>query len=145
MQLPKTMPDDVAARFAAVGEPAQSRLLEIRELVLKTAEDEGIEALEETLKWGQPAYVPGRQGTTVRLGEDAATGGCKLYVHCQTSLVDEWRGQFGSSMKFESNRAILIDADGPLPAQELSICIASALTYDTDRRAKNAIRKHAHG
>lgn len=145
MRLPKSMPDDVAARFASVPEPARSRLLEIRELVLKTAEEEGVEALEETLKWGQLAYVPGRQGTTVRIGEDEATGGCKLYVHCQTTLVDDWRSQFGSSLKFEGNRAILIDADGPLPAQDLSICIASALTYHADRRTKNAIRNHAHG
>lgn len=145
MRLPKTMPDHVAKRFAAVPEPAQSRLQEIRELVLKTAEEEGVEALEETLKWGQPAYVPGRQGTTVRIGEDEATGGCKLYVHCQTTLVDDWRSQFGSSLKFEGNRAILIDANGPLPAQDLSICIASALTYHADRRTKNAIRNRAHG
>lgn len=145
MPLPKTMPKNVAVKFATVAEPARTQLLALRELVLKTASEEGIETLEETLKWGQPSYVPGRQGTTVRLGEDEASGGCKLYVHCQTSLVDEWRSQFGSSLKFEGNRAILIDPNGPLPAQDLSICIASALTYHTDRRSKTAIRKHAHG
>lgn len=140
-----TIPADVAARFDAVSEPTRSRLLELRALVLKTAQDEGVGRLEETLKWGQPAYVPGRQGTTIRLGEDEQNGGCKLYVHCQTTLVDDWRSQFGSQLAFEGNRAILIDPTGALPEEELTLCIASALTYHAKRNSKTALRNMSNG
>ena len=139
--LPTTMPPDVAEVTAGMSMAARERLLELRAMIFETAQAKDIGPVEETLKWGEPAYVPGKHGTTIRLAEDPATGGCKMLVHCQTSLVDEWRGQFGSSLTFEGNRAVLIDPQGPLPVEELSMCIASALTYHAGRHA----RSRAHG
>ena len=139
--LPKSMPSEVAAAIADLPRSMQERLLQLRTMIFEAAKAKDIGPVEETLKWGEPAYVPGKHGTTIRLSGNAATGNCKMLVHCQTSLVDEWRGQFGSRLTFEGNRAVVIDPEGPLPIEELSMCIASALTYHADRQA----RSRAHG
>ncbi len=139
--LPKSMPSEVAAAIADLPRSMQELLLQLRTMILEAAKAKDIGPVEETLKWGEPAYVPGKHGTTIRLSGNAATGSCKMLVHCQTSLVDEWRGQFGSRLTFEGNRAVVIDPERPLPVEELSMCIASALTYHADRQA----RGRAHG
>ncbi|MFN3171882.1 MAG: DUF1801 domain-containing protein [Hyphomicrobiales bacterium] len=132
----QAMPAEVAAVIDAMPEPSRARVLQLRDLVLAEADARGISHVEETLKWGQPSYVPGRAGTTIRLGADPENGGAKLFVHCQTSLVDEWRGTHGARLSYEGNRAVLIDPEGPLPTKELSTCIASALTYHSNKRAR---------
>ena len=41
-------------------------MLRLRQIVLDTAsETEGVDALEETLKWGEPSYLT-RDGSTIR-------------------------------------------------------------------------------
>ncbi|WP_375570847.1 DUF1801 domain-containing protein [Ahrensia marina] len=136
-KIPNTMPADVAQAINAMPEPSRARVLQLRDLVLAEASTRGIAPLEETLKWGQPSYLPGRSGTTIRLGADDVTGGAKLFVHCQTSLVDDWRSRFGDRLAYEGNRAVLIDPEGPLPTEELSLCIGAALTYHSSKRAQH--------
>lgn len=140
-KLPTTMPSDVADVIAKMPATTQKRLLKLRAMIFKVAHEKSVSPVEETLKWGEPAYVPGRSGTTIRLTEDPASGRCKMLVHCQTSLVEDWRDLFGARLTFEGNRAVLIDPESPLPVEELSMCIASALTYHANRRA----RSRAHG
>jgi hypothetical protein len=60
----------VAAVFSAYPEPLQTRLLALRRLILDTAmTTNGVGALEETLKWGQPSYLTTatKSGSTVRI------------------------------------------------------------------------------
>lgn len=59
--------------------------------------------LEETLRWGEPAYV--------------------------TSLVDDFRTAFPDTFTFEGNRGIVFDTGDRLPVRELAVCISAALTY----------------
>ncbi|MBO6675146.1 MAG: DUF1801 domain-containing protein [Rhizobiales bacterium] len=136
-KIPRTMPTEVADAINAMPEPSRTRVLQLRDLVLAEAAARGIAPLEETLKWGQPSYLPGRAGTTIRLGADETTGGAKLFVHCQTTLVDDWRSRFGNRLAYEGNRAVLIDPEGPLPTEELSLCIGAALTYHSSKRAQH--------
>jgi len=129
-----TDPDPpVAAALNAVPAPARARLLEIRALIFAAAEATGTAPLTETLKWGQPSYLPPRkQGTTIRLGApDAET--CALYVHCQTTLVDSYRNQFPTEFRYETNRAVLIPATGPYAQAALQQIAAMALTYHRDK------------
>lgn len=61
----------VQAAFAAFPLDARARLLELRGLVFEVADSlPGIGPIEESLRWGQPAYLTSstRAGTTVRLG-----------------------------------------------------------------------------
>ena len=68
----------VAATFAAFAPPQRQTLLSLRDIILDTAATNPmIGPLDESLKWGEPAYRPARNrvGTTVRLGDQAVTLG----------------------------------------------------------------------
>ena len=130
------MSPEVRAAYDTMNIPARNRALALRELVLRVAGAEDI-ALEETLKWGEPAYLPGRGGTTVRIGTDKGGEQVKLLVNCQTSLVEQWQEMFGKKLDCEGNRAVLVKDD--TDDEALAFCIAMALTY---HKAKG---KAAHG
>lgn len=123
----------VAQVFAAWPAPVRRKLLAVRELIFKTAEQlPQVGALEETLKWGEPAYLTphSKSGSTIRLSwKKAAPNQFGIYFHCQTSLVDTFRTLFPEGLKFEGNRAILFDQAQPLPEDALRMCIGQALTY----------------
>ena len=60
----------VDAVFAAYPKPLKAKLLALRRLILDTAKKtEGVGALEETLKWGQPSYLTTltKSGSTIRI------------------------------------------------------------------------------
>jgi hypothetical protein len=106
----------------------QALAFDLRGLVVETAEELGV-TLEEALRWGEPAYLPGRTGTTVRIAPDAARVGCKLLVHCRTPLVEGWRARFEGRLQFEGNRAILVPGGAPYDRDALQDCISDAMTY----------------
>lgn len=97
----------VEAAFEAHPPALRDRLLDLRALIFETATG----PLNESLKWGQPAYRPigTKIGTTVRI--DALKGSADsyvVYVPCQTSLVATYRDLYGDALRFEGNRAILL-------------------------------------
>jgi len=116
------------------GHPADVRhaLLELRRLILETANcNERIGDLQETLKWGQPSYLPVRPktGTTIRIDRDPGEeSGIALFVNCRTSLVSEWRGLF-PHLTYGGDRSVHLRLDAPLPEDALRQMIAMALTY----------------
>ena len=124
---------DVAAIFAALSTDLRPPLLRLRQLVLDTAsQTANVGELIETLKWGEPAYLPAkaRTGTTIRIN---ALRGSRdryaLFVPCQTSLVETWRRRYCEIFTFEGNRAILFQIGHDIPSAALRHCIAMALTY----------------
>ncbi|SEW31750.1 protein of unknown function (DU1801) [Aliiroseovarius sediminilitoris] len=121
----------VADTFAGFPGDARAGLLELRDLIFETARDTpGVGRIEETLKWGQPAYLTpdSKSGTTIRLGVPK-TGGFALYVHCQTTLIAEFRSLFADGLTFDGNRAILFQDGQALPTEPLRLFIRNALTY----------------
>ena len=59
----------VAETFNAYPPKIRKRLIALRSLIFETADKtEGVGALEETLKWGEPAYLTSKSksGSTVR-------------------------------------------------------------------------------
>ncbi|UOA30802.1 hypothetical protein DSM110093_00561 [Sulfitobacter sp. DSM 110093] len=131
--------DAVAEVFACLPAVARASLLEIRQLIFEVAETEGVGPIEETLKWGQPAYLTSqsKSGTSVRLGAPKF-GGYALYVHCQTTVISDARTAFGDAFTYEGNRAVLFDAQSCISNTPLALLIASALTYH--RRNKKGPR-----
>ena len=125
--------DAVRAVFDAAPPDLSDLALKLRALALDVAAEEGIDRLEETLKWGEPAYLPGKRGTTLRIGIDPGRGICKLLVHCQTSLVETWRGRFGERLAFEGNRAVIVDSAQPLDEAAIRICMRDAFSYHLAR------------
>ena len=132
----KPIPPQVAAVFDAMPEPKGARLREIRDLIFAAAEATGTAPLTETLKWGQPAYLPPRKdGTTIRLGWKPATPDCcGLYVHCQTGLVDRYRQLYPDEFAYEGTRAVLIPVKGRFAEPALQQIAAMALTYHRDKQ-----------
>ena len=125
------MPDSVKNAYAAL--PAKNRLMQIRELILDTALATKTAPLTETLKWGQPSYLPAKKdGTTIRLG--ASDEHASLYVHCQTTLVDQYRARFPTEFVYDGNRAVHIPLDQPLNRDALAQLIAMALTYHRSKK-----------
>lgn len=133
------IPADVSTVFDSYPESIKGRLLEIRELILRTAgETDGVGTVVEGLRWGQPSYLTPEtgSGTTIRLGpvngSDEKVG---LFVHCQTTLVETYRQMYPDLFKYSGTRAILIDVDSGLHEGPLCHCIALALRYHLDKQS----------
>lgn len=131
--------EDVAAVFASYPEAVRAPLLELRQLILDTADaTDGVGPIEETLKWGQPSYLTSTTGagSTVRV---APTGprsdhDYAMYFICSTNLVETFEGLFGELFTYEGNRALLFSLDEAPPENELRECVAMALTYHQAKR-----------
>ena len=127
---------DVAARFASFPDPTRQGLLTLRRLIYETAETTPkVGRLEETLKWGQPAYLTphSKSGSTIRLGLPKC-GGFAIYTHCQTSILADFRTQFPDDFVYEGNRAIHFRDGEALPLEKLRLLVRHALTYHLKRR-----------
>lgn len=120
------MPAPVAAAFAKLGNPAP--LLDARDLIFAEAARLAISPIEETLKWGQPSYLPPRKcGTTLRFG--LLSGRPAIFVHCQTSIIEQARELFGGIADFKDNRALVLGGD----PRATTHVICAALTYHQKR------------
>jgi hypothetical protein len=123
---------NVAAVFAVYPPVVRKRLMELRKLIISTADSTpGVGVLQETLKWGEPAYLTAitRSGSTIRIHSKRG-GDTKyaIYFNCNTNLVDSFRTLFPTSFRYFGNRELEFDISEEIPS-ELSICLAMALTY----------------
>ncbi|HLU93416.1 MAG TPA: DUF1801 domain-containing protein [Membranihabitans sp.] len=101
----------------------------LRSLVIETAEEEGIDVLEETLKWGEPSFVT-KNGSTLRMDwKDRSPGQYAMYFQCSSRLVETFRMVFNHTFKYEGKRAIVFQLDQKIPELELKECIKATLTY----------------
>jgi Domain of unknown function (DU1801) len=123
----------VAETFETYPPKIRRKLLALRELIFQTAAStEGVGKLEETLKWGEPAYLTSesRSGSTFRIGWKKSTPSqYAMYFHCQTNLIETFRTLFPTEFKFEGERAIFFDENDIVPTDALRLCIVAALTY----------------
>ena len=128
----------VAQAFEAYPQNIRRRLLALRSLIYKTAAaNPGVGELQETLKWGEPAYLPvaSKSGSTVRLGwKKASPHQYAIYFNCQTDLVETFRTLFPKDFEFEGRRAIVFDDAAAVPTDALALCITAALTYHRNRK-----------
>lgn len=128
----------VAAVFESYPKQVKTKLLFLRELIFDVAaETEGVDALEETLKWSQPAYLTteSKSGSLIRVDQiKSQPGKYAMYFHCQTTLVDSFKELYKSDFKFEKNRAIVFDLADAIPETALRHCISLALTYHRDKQ-----------
>ncbi|MEO1068585.1 MAG: DUF1801 domain-containing protein [Cyanobacteria bacterium J06638_6] len=133
---------EVNQAFEAFPASHRGHLLQLREWILDVASElDATGGVEETLKWGDPSYLPlkPRVGTTVRLGvfDDDTVA---LYVHCQTTLVETFRLRFGDQLSYSKHRAVLFDITKPLPEPEIRACVRMALCYHLDKRQGGAVK-----
>ena len=134
---------DVAHAFGAYPPAERRKLLALRALIFETASSiEGVGEIEETLKWGEPAYLTSesKSGSTIRIDWKKSNPlQYAMYFHCRTNLVETFRTLFPKEFKFDGDRAIVFDAADTVSTDALSVCIAAALTYHRAKKAKPSI------
>ena len=138
----------VARVFAAYPPEVRREMLTLREFVLRVAAaTPGVGDIEETLKWGEPAYVTAQtgSGSTLRIDwKQKRPQQYAMYFHCQTNLIESFRNAFPDDFTFEGNRALIFDVGAPLPRDALALCIEAALTYRLRQRKRiSAKAQHA--
>ena len=116
--------------FDKYPKPVQKQLLSLRELVLSVASEiDGLEKIEETLKWGEPSYLT-KYGSTVRMDwKEKNPEQFAVYFKCTSNLVPTFKTIYKDKFKFEGNRAIVFKLNDKIPDTELKHCISMALTY----------------
>ena len=123
----------VAATFDGYPSNPRQSLLKLRKLIFEVAaETPGVGTLEETLKWGEPAYLTTdtKSGSTVRIAwKKSKPDQYSMYFICTTNLVETFRSMFPRDFQFEGNRAINFSVNDAVPEDALRFCIAAALTH----------------
>ena len=127
----------VEAVFESYSKGLQQKLLKLRDLIFETATDQkNIGSLDETLKWGQPSYLTSQtgSGTTIRIDQiKNAPDQYALYVHCQTSLMTDFKNYYADVLQFEGNRCIRFNINEDPPEDAVRHCIKLALTYHLNK------------
>ena len=138
MPVPPFADDAVKQAFDALPGAARDRLHALRAMIFDVAaESEGVGPVEETLKWGQPAYLTPQtgSGSTIRLGvPNSIRHDYAMFVHCQTDLTRQFETHYPGLFTFEGTRAVLFKADEPIQTEALRHCMGLALTYHHRKR-----------
>jgi hypothetical protein len=125
--------NDVAAVFAAYPETLRAELLELRRLILETAgETEGVGAIKEALRWGEPSYLTteSNSGSTIRIGPVASDEQrYAVYFNCHTTLVETFRQTYPDLFSYSGTRAITFRIGEPVQSEALKHCLALALCH----------------
>lgn len=116
--------------FENYPDTVRSQMEQLRELVLQAASEvDGLENLEETLKWGEPSYLT-KHGSTVRMDwKEKKPDQFAMYFKCTSKLVPAFKELYQDTFTFEGDRAIIFKLDEKIPKNELKHCIKLALTY----------------
>ncbi|WP_340153664.1 DUF1801 domain-containing protein [uncultured Marivirga sp.] len=120
----------VDEKFANYPDKLRGKMRYLRRLVIETAEEtEGVDELEETLKWGEPSFVT-KNGSTLRMDwKERSPDQFAMYFQCSSRLVSTFRIVFEDVFKFEGNRAIVFPLEEKVPELELKECIKASLIY----------------
>jgi hypothetical protein len=128
----------VAQVFAAYPDAMREKLMSLRQLVFDTAaQTPGVGELEETLKWGEPAYVTAKSksGSTVRMDwKPSQPTRYAMYFHCQTNLVETFKTLFPTEFNYVGSRSIVFEQNAEIPLRALRYCIAIALTHHNRKK-----------
>lgn len=121
--------DDIARAIDDLPVEFRPGLLSLRAMILaEAAARPEAGPVTEALRWGQPAYLASR-GSTIRIGCNRDRARFALFFHCRSAVIPEFRDIYGDAFRYDGNRAILFDANDPLPDPRLQLCIGRALTY----------------
>lgn len=120
----------VKVKFDNYPTHVKPRMTRLRELILTLANDiDGLEQLEETLKWGEPSYL-NKYGSAARIDWKAKNPSqFAIYFKCTSRLVPAFKKIYNDTFTFEKTRAIVYCLDDSLPEKEIMHCISLALTY----------------
>ena len=120
--------DALRAAFDAFPPDTRDPLLTLRSLIYANAADLNVGPVEESLKWGQPSYVPAapKTGTPIRLG-CSKSGDIAVFVHCQSSVLKDLAPVLPAGVTLDGTRGVLF-TDG-IDTSVATTVIRAALTY----------------
>lgn len=130
-QYPQFSDPKIRDVYAGFSRPARDGMLKIRDLIIDAAKaDSRIGEVSETLKWGQPSYIPRapKTGTPIRLGVPKV-GEFAIFVHCQTTVISEFRSLFPDDFTYDGNRAVIFSGVQEIVPSKVTLIIQRALTY----------------
>ncbi len=120
---------NVSEIFDSYPIPLRDSLLNLRQLIIDTVTEIGINDLQEALKWGEPSYLTAK-GSTIRVAwRTSNPSQYAIFFNCKTSLVETFREIYHDTFSFEGNRAIVFEKDDVLPIDALKHCIELSLRY----------------
>ena len=121
---------EVETVFNNYPDPIRKKLEELRKLIIEAAEEnDGVNHLGETLKWGEPSYVT-KSGSTIRIDwKSKNPNQYAMYFQCTSKLVPTFKMVYNDLFTFEGSRAIIFGMDDAIPVEELKNCINAALAY----------------
>jgi hypothetical protein len=123
-------PPEVAAVIAATSPDTRPGLLALRDLIFTVAgETPGVGPVTEALRWGQPAYLTLATGSGCSLRIGTTPTGFGLFVHCRTSLIQDFLAGPGAGFRTEGSRAVLFEKGEAVDHPALTLLIARALTW----------------
>jgi hypothetical protein len=99
-------PPKIDAVFRDYPPRLRAKLMRLRQIILKTAAKmDDVGALEETLRWGQPAYIA-KRGSTIRIDQvKAEPGRYAIFFICNSDLVATFRELY-PNLDYRGNRSI---------------------------------------
>ncbi len=120
----------VAEVFRNYPEFILEKMMFLRQIILEVAsETDGVNKLEETLRWGEPSYIS-KKGSTIRIDwKKKKPNQYAVYFNCKTVLVETFKMVYKDKLKFEGKRAIVFNREDKIPIEELKHCVALSLTY----------------
>lgn len=125
------MEKKIKSKLDEYDDQLRQHLMQLRGHIFEVAgENPEIGELIETLKWGQLSYLPHKNnvGTTVRIGASKLKD-YAIFVHCQTTLIADFRHMFPDAFCYEGNRGVHFDFGVPLDWDRLNLLICNAFTY----------------
>lgn len=120
------------------------KLLFLRELIFKTSKElKEVGEIEESLKWGEPSYVPikPKVGSPIRINKIKNSNQYAMFFNCNSNLVPTYKQIYPKTFNYGGNRSIIFNLKDEIPVKELSHCISLALTYHINKKSLNPTLK----
>ncbi len=126
----KDLPTELFDTFQSWPPHVAKRAHDIRGIFVRIAEELQISRLDESLKWGQPAWRPAKGGTTLRMSwsSDCADE-VGVFVDCKTDLCARMQYDFPDTFRYAPPRILFHVAEADLPSEALTQLARIAFCY----------------
>ena len=123
------MKDMIQSKLDSYPDDVSHELQKLKTLILEVAQTEGLNEVEENLKWGQLSYsVP--QGSPIRIDwNKKAPDSLSIFFNCQTKLIETFKEIYPDNFEYVGSREMIVPLRNAHQVQGLSHCISLALRY----------------
>ncbi len=121
---------DLVHKFRSWPDRAAECAHSVRSIFVQTAKDIGVNSLEESLKWGEPAWRPKKGGITLRVAWSTnAPEELGVFVDCKSDLCARMQSDFPRSFRYIAPRVMYIALDETIPEDALTHLAKLAFQY----------------